>query len=270
MMNFILLFLTHAYTGLLRLYPARFRREFSNEMRSVFIEMAQEAAEEGFVPLLVVCLRELGHLPRSLFLEAWHEGFNPQMAFRAVQEGYRGTVLKTGWADVGSWQAAVAGLLPIWLLSFAMATGWSQMCILTELACIAFWLAPIVGLVLIWKGWMTVEVLLYSLFPILLAFYVDETSATYRIPLYLVCTVFLSIGIIGYHYGLNRDKIGFAWLILLLVFIATWVFVIHANQNYWRMAVDLGYNACDNDGCVPLTPKGPAWQSLFFRVISGY
>jgi hypothetical protein len=269
-MNTLLLFLIHVYARLLRLYPVRFRREFSNEMQNVFEELAHETAKRGLGPLLVVCLRELGHLPGNLFVEAWHERFNPELVLRTVQEGYLGTIRKMGWVDVGSWQATLASLLPIWLLSFAMAMSWAQTYIPTELACIAFWFVPIVGLFLIWKGWMTVEVLLYSLFPILLAFYVDETSTTYRIPLYFVCTLFLSIGIVGYHYSLNRDKVGLAWLILLLVFIATWFFASHVNQNYWQIAGELGYNACDNEGCVPLTPTGTSWWILFFRVMRGY
>jgi hypothetical protein len=117
---------------------------------------------------------------------------------------------------------------------------------------------------------MTFEILLYCLFPFLLMVPLDETSMAYRITLILSCTVFLSIGIVGYHISLNRDKIGLAWLILLLVFIGTWFFASHANQNYWQMAGDLGYNACDNDGCVPLTPTGTSWWILFFRVIGGY
>ena len=269
-MKILLLIVTRTYAILLKLYPARFRHEFSNEMQNVFEELAHETAKKGLIPLLVVCLRELGHLPGNLLLEAWHEGFNPDVVLRTVQEGYMGTIRKMRWVDVGSWQATLASLLPLWLLSFAMAMGWSQAYIPTELACVAFWLVPILGLLLIWKGWMTVDVLLYSLFPILLAFYVDEYSITYSIPLYLVCAVFLSIGIVGYHYSLYRDKVGLAWMILLLIFIVTWIFVNYTNQNYWQMAGDLGYNACDNDGCVPLTPTGTSWWVLFFRVLRGY
>ena len=117
---------------------------------------------------------------------------------------------------------------------------------------------------------MTFEILLYCLFPFLLMIPLDETSMAYRVTLILACTVLLSMGIVGYHISLNRDRIGLAWLILLLVFMGTWFFASHANQNYWQMAVDLGYNACDNEGCVALTPTGTSWWILFFRVIGGY
>jgi hypothetical protein len=269
-MNILLLFLTRVYARLLRLYPARFRHEFSNEMQNVFEELAHETAKEGLAALLKVCLRELGHLPGNLLLEAWHEGFEPALLFRTVKEGTVQTIRNMWWVDVGSWQATLASLLPLWLLSLAIVMAYSDIDIPIGLLYIAFWLFPILSLVFIAKGWMTFEVLLYSLFPILLLFSLDEASMAYRITLILTCTVFLSIGIVGYHISLNRDKIGLAWLILLLVFIVTWFFASHANQNYWQVAGALGYNACDNDGCVSLTPKGTSWWILFFRVISGY
>ena len=269
-MKILLRLFTRVYARLLRLYPTKFRHEFSNEMQNVFEELAGETAKDGLAPLLVVSLRELGHLPGNLLVEAWHEGFNPGLVLRTVKEGTVQTIRKMWWVDVGSWQATLASLLPLWLLSLSLAIGLSQIDIPIYLLYVAFWLFPILSLFFIWKGWMTIEVLLFSLFPILLLFSLDETSMAYRVTLILACTVFLSIGIIGYHISLNRDKVGLAWLILLLVFIVTWFFVSHANQNYWQMAGDLGYNACDNDGCVPLTPTGTSWWILFLRVVRGY
>jgi hypothetical protein len=174
------------------------------------------------------------------------------------------------WVDVGSWQATLASLLPLWLLSLSIVIFFSQINIPIGLLYVALWLFPILSLVFIAKGWMTFEVLLYSLFPVLLLFQLDETSMAYRITLILACTVLLSIGIVGYHISLNRDRIGLAWFLLLLVFLATWFFASHANQNYWQMAVDLGYNACDNEGCMTLIPTDNSWWFLFFRVIRGY
>jgi hypothetical protein len=269
-MNILLLFLTRMYSRLLRLYPARFRHEFSNEMQNVFDELAQETAKRGLGLLLAVFLRELGHLPGNLLLESWHEGFEPALLLKTVKEGTVQTIRKMRWVDVGSWQATLASLLPLWFLCLAMVMAFSQIDIPVGLVYIAFWLFPILSLVFIGIGWMTFEVLLYSLFPILLQFSLDETSMAYRITLIVACTVFLSIGIVGYHISLNRDKIGLAWLILLLVFIATWFFASRTNQNYWQMADALGYYACDNNGCAPLIPKSTSWWILFFRVISGY
>ena len=72
-MNLLLIFLTRAYASLLHLYPSRFKHQFSNEMQTVFDDLAHETAKEGLVPLLVVLLKELGQLPGNLFLEFWHE-----------------------------------------------------------------------------------------------------------------------------------------------------------------------------------------------------
>jgi hypothetical protein len=238
-------------------------------MQTVFEELAYETAKEGLIPLLVVCLREMGHLPGNLLLEAWHEGFEPALLFRTVKEGTMGTLRKMWWVDVGSWQATLASLLPLWLLTFIIlpvdvdAPG--------QLGIAVFVLAIAICIFLLWKGWMTFELVLYSLVcPIILWFGHDEESTSFQIPLFLLCSILLSIGIVGYHYSLYRDAVGIAWLILLFVFIATWVFTLHTYQNYWRMAGDLGYNACDSQGCVPPTPTGTSWWILFFRVIRGY
>jgi hypothetical protein len=155
-MNFLLLFFTRMYARLLRLYPARFRHKFSHEMQIVFEELTHETAKKGLVPLLVVCLRELGHLPGSLFVEAWHERFNPELVLRTVQEGYMGTIRNMRWVDVGSWQATLASLLPLWLLSLSMVIGFSQINIPIGLRYVTFWLFPILSLIFIWKGLVTV------------------------------------------------------------------------------------------------------------------
>ena len=142
-MNFLLLFFTRMYARLLRLYPARFRREFSNEMQIVFEELALETAKKGLVPLLVVCLRELGHLPGNLWLEAWHEIFNPALVLRTVQEGYMGTIRNMRSVDVGSWQATLASLLPLWLLSLSIVIVFSPINVPISLLVVTFWLFPI-------------------------------------------------------------------------------------------------------------------------------
>ena len=271
-MNFFLIFLTWMYARLLRLYPARFRQEFSKEMQTVFEELAHEIAKKGLAPLLVVCLRELCHLPGSLLLEFWHEGFEPALLLRAVKEGTVGTIRKMWWVDVGSWQATLASLLPLWLLILAiLPEGRPRLPIPDQVPVVAFVLSIAICIFLLWKGWMTVELALYSfLFPFILVFAHDEMSSAFKTPLFLLSALFLTIGIVGYHYCLHRDAVGAAWLLLLFVFIATWIFNLHVDQNYWQMAGELGYNACDSYGCVPLAPKGTSLWTIFFRVIRGY
>lgn len=72
-MKFLLLFLTRVYARLLHLYPIGFKREFLPEMEIVFEDLTQETARAGFVPLLVVFLRELGGLTVGILRELWYE-----------------------------------------------------------------------------------------------------------------------------------------------------------------------------------------------------
>ncbi len=171
--------------------------------------------------------------------------------------------------DVGSWRTTLVSLLPLWLLSFAiLPEGLPGLPIPIRLAGIIFFLVFAVGALLLWKGWATAEVLLYSLFPILLAFNFDEMSAAYKTPFILLCAIFLSLGIVGYQYSLRRDVLAIGWLILLLVIVVTWVFASHANQNYWQMVTDLGIHDCstDYDGCASLAGRGTSWLLLFFHL----
>lgn len=116
--------------------------------------------------------------------------------------------------------------------------------------------------------WLTPDLLLYSLFPFILLFSFDEISTSYKTPFILLCVLILTTGIVGYQFSLNKNSVGLGWLILLLVFIATWVFASHANQNYWQMVNDLGYVECmpDFQGCTPLTGKEPPWWVLFWSL----
>jgi hypothetical protein len=89
-------------------------------------------------------------------LEAWHEGLEPALLFRTVKEGSVQTIRKMWWVDVGSWQATLASLLPLWLLSLSMVIGFSQINIPIGLRYVTFWLFPILSLIFIWKGLVTV------------------------------------------------------------------------------------------------------------------
>jgi len=72
-----------------------------------------------------------------------------------------------------------------------------------------------------------------------------------RLQVILLCALRLSAGSIGYNSALSRS-VGLAWLILLLVFIATWVFASPAGQNYWQMISALHFPA----DCMPYSQAG--------------
>ena len=170
--------------------------------------------------------------------------------------------------DIGSWRVTLVSLLPLWLLSFViLPEGLPPLPIPIPVAGIAFFLLLVVDTFLLWKGWASAEVILYSLFPILLLFNFDEMSTAYKTPFILMCALFLTAGIVGYQYSLYRDAIVAGWLILLVVVIVTWVLASHANQNYWQMVSDLGIHNCSPDyqGCASLAGRGIPWLLLFFR-----
>jgi TRAP-type uncharacterized transport system fused permease subunit len=59
---------------------------------------------------------------------------------------------------------------------------------------------------------MTVKLILYSLFPLVLLMTFDEISTTYKSPFIMLCTLILTAGIVGYQR--NRSA-RWRWLILL-------------------------------------------------------
>lgn len=66
-MNTSLQWMTALYGVLIRLYPGEFKREFADELHSVFTALAQDAASAGPLALVVFCLRELRDFPINLF-----------------------------------------------------------------------------------------------------------------------------------------------------------------------------------------------------------
>ena len=63
---------TRFYTLLLWLYPADFRDAFGEEMRAVFAKAVREAAEQGWLSLTAVFLREIRDWPGSVLQERLH------------------------------------------------------------------------------------------------------------------------------------------------------------------------------------------------------
>lgn len=167
----------------------------------------------------------------------------------------KGTIQEFGRAELGSWRAAVASLLPLWLITLAY----------TSLGYAGLLLAIAVSIILLWKIWMTPELVLYSILPLMFPFMFEEVYMSYRIPFLLLCTFILTFGIIGYQRVLTRS-VTFAWLILLLVGIAAWALASHATQNYWQMACMTGCFECSPGapGCPPTGELTP-WWILFFH-----
>jgi hypothetical protein len=87
------------------------------------------------------------------------------------------TIRKIGWADLGSWPAAIASLLPLWLFSLAITTeGFPRPPLSPAWALSFIAVALALSIVLLWKGWLTFELLLYSLFPFLLLALLESVS----------------------------------------------------------------------------------------------
>jgi len=72
-MNTFLRYISIFYSRILELYPRNFRDEFAEEMKIVFRDSAHEAGDEGFLPLIILCLRELGGLSINILREFLHE-----------------------------------------------------------------------------------------------------------------------------------------------------------------------------------------------------
>ena len=170
-------------------------------------------------------------------------------------ENIKGTIQEFGRAELGSWRATVASLLPLWLITLALPL----------LGYAGFILAIAVSILLLWKIWMTPELVLYSFLPLVFLFMFDEVYMSYRTPFLLLCGLVLTLGIIGYQRLLTRS-VSLAWLILLLVGMAAWALMSHAIQNYWQMACMTGCFECSPGapGC-PSTGELTPWWILFFH-----
>lgn len=173
-----------------------------------------------------------------------------------------------GRAELGSWWAILTSPLPLWLFSITVTVeGFPKPPISLGLAITALALAILISAILLWKGWLTPELILYNLFPFIILVAFDEISTRYKTPFILLCALILTVGIIGYQL-IYRRSIKLGWLILVVVFAGTWLLAANAAQNYWQMVSDLGYVECmpDYTGCAPLTGDETPWWVLFFSL----
>lgn len=227
---------------LIRLYPPRFRREFASEIKEVVLNRVHNAEELGWMTWMSVVFQETMGLVPSIIQEYWHE-LKSQKDGGLVSElhlskiGFQRTVAYLRWAEPPLWQVTLADSLPLWLLSVIfMDISIGLFPFGPGLEGVPFLIVIAVTTLLLWMGWFTPELILYSLFPIIPTFIFEEIPPDYKLSFFLLCTFILTTGIVGYRLSLHRDSIGLGWLILLGVFIGTWVLASHASQNYWQMA----------------------------------
>jgi hypothetical protein len=174
-----------------------------------------------------------------------------------------------GWADLGSWPATLTSLLLLWLFSLAVSSeGFPRPALSPAGAMTVLVLGLVISGVLLWRGWFTFELLLYSLFPFFFLVRLDEISTSYKTPFILLGALLLSIGVIVYHRSLSRS-VGLAWLILLLAYVTAWAFTLHAANNYWQMIGQLYFPP----DCMPYAQDCPLlagdetpWWILFFKL----
>ena len=175
-------------------------------------------------------------------------------------------ITKPQWFSEDSWLATLVSLLPLWLWSLATTLeGFPRPPISLEVVAIAsFWLAIPVCIVLLWKSWLTFDILLVSLTPFVFLYLFDEISTNYKTPFILLSALILSIGLV---LAQRRGSLTVRWLILLFVTVAVLVLSSNAAQSYWQMAGELGYVNCFPDafGCPPIPGDATPWWILFFK-----
>jgi len=157
-------------------------------------------------------------------------------------------------------------VLPLWLVALATtAEGFPRPPVSVEIAGVALTLAVLVSLVLLWKRWLTVELLVYSFAPLALVVLLDEISTAYKTPFIFASALVLTIGAVIYQRsGWPRWLRG---LILLAFAAAMLLLAAHAASAFWTMASDRGYDRCfpDQHGCPPLTDDATPWWLLYIQ-----
>ena len=171
---------------------------------------------------------------------------------------------KMEWTVQDSWIVILVTLLPLWFFSVAiLAEGFPNPPIPLVPALIAFVLAIAIGILLVWNRWLKLDLILYSIFPLILLYVFDEIATGYKTPFILICVLILSCGVIVAQRS-NSEKV--RWRIWLIVNIIVWFLASHALQAYWQMIDGLAFGDCFpfTQGCVPLAGTAVPWWVLFF------
>jgi len=111
------------YALLVRLYPHGFRAEFGEEMRAVFTDAVAEAAEQGRLPVAMVCLREVRDLPSALLREIVSDSRDRRkeaLMSGTIRSPVRDPSLPD---DPASWAATLAGMALFLLLGLDLIMG---------------------------------------------------------------------------------------------------------------------------------------------------
>ena len=111
-MNPLMRLAINTYSRTLNLYPRRFKDEFAVEMHTVFKNSVMDAAEDGTLPLILVCSREFMGMPFNILKEFWHE-----------IQGEEANMQSTQFAPLkqGSWGDSVWAGLPHLLIALLFA-----------------------------------------------------------------------------------------------------------------------------------------------------
>jgi hypothetical protein len=190
------------------------------------------------------------------------------------------TTQRIDWSTPSPWLKTVATLLPLWLVALAvMGEGFPAPPVSIEAASVFFLLAVALSILLLWQRWMTIELLLYTFLPLAFVFGFDEISTAYKSPFILLCTLVLSVGLIGYQHSTTTWWRAFAgacqscqlsksWQLFILVAAAVVCLALawHAMSNYWQVVAALNYGHCFPDAadCGQLAGHAPPWWALFF------
>ena len=143
-MNNFATVLIRIYSNLLLFYPRRFKNEFSEEMKMVFRDSISDAHKNGILPLVLVCLRELGGLPLSILREFWHE-FERKETIMVTNEQTESKPVPQEWA---SHRDALIGTLPFMLFGIASMIGKLIIPFLGIYADLAFYIVVLLGLLI--------------------------------------------------------------------------------------------------------------------------
>ena len=103
------------YTLTLRLYPPGFRREYAEEMRTVFSEALQDASKYGAATAAKLFLREIAELPANLVCQFWNNFYTWILLPWQDQAS-----LSANTSRPGSWLSAGLASLPHLLYALAL------------------------------------------------------------------------------------------------------------------------------------------------------